>query len=359
MDRARAQALLERLLLEIPDNPDEPQSVRFRKISMAMGGQRTMRQVASRVQKYFIRLAKENKPIPGRMHSNFQVTNLATWLQATQTMRRLTAEPATAMLVNAPQFYTRRRDRTSDGTGSTRTAPAAGAPRAATRSKKSRRDRDRKRRRSGTSERAGPDGAAAGAGAGAGASSGNDESDDADADADDDDDEADDEDDLGDVQSVGGMLNAGARTRRIGSSVDRLVHVGFKVSVCRWAAPGDGSVAMRALTARVAQGCLVAAQCDACGVEPIVGVRWTCVDCPAATQIDLCDRCDRATFQTAIHNPTLHQFVPMLQVEAVYDGEGDDYGATMGEYSYLDPVRGRWAARAERVAPSAECVGGC
>jgi len=95
----RAQALLERLLIDIPDNPNEPQSVRFRKISMAMGGQRTMRQVASRVQKYFIRLAKENKPIPGRMHSNFQVTRLAHWLQTPQRIYGLTEMPTTTMLV--------------------------------------------------------------------------------------------------------------------------------------------------------------------------------------------------------------------------------------------------------------------
>ncbi|KAH9046628.1 hypothetical protein EDB84DRAFT_1242109, partial [Lactarius hengduanensis] len=46
------QHLLERLLTEIPDGEKN----RWSKISKAMGGRRTPRQVASRVQKYFEKL---------------------------------------------------------------------------------------------------------------------------------------------------------------------------------------------------------------------------------------------------------------------------------------------------------------
>jgi hypothetical protein len=49
--------------------PDEPiQAQRFNKIAEAMGT-RTARQVGSRIQKYFIKLAKMGLPIPGRLNS--------------------------------------------------------------------------------------------------------------------------------------------------------------------------------------------------------------------------------------------------------------------------------------------------
>ena len=70
----------------------------------------------------------------------------------------------------------------------------------------------------------------------------------------------------------------------------------------------------------------------------LVGVRWTCVDCPEGSDIDLCDRCDRTSFRTAVHDPALHQLVAVTQPEQYYGD--DEYTATMGEYSYLDPVRG-------------------
>ncbi|KAJ3160890.1 ZZ-type zinc finger-containing protein 3 [Geranomyces michiganensis] len=31
--------------------------------------------------------------------------------------------------------------------------------------------------------------------------------------------------------------------------------------------------------------------CDRCAAEPIVGVRWTCTECPADEQVDLCNEC--------------------------------------------------------------------
>ncbi|CAG8495051.1 13522_t:CDS:10 [Ambispora leptoticha] len=57
------QRLIE-LLAIYPD--EEIQSHRFKKISKALGT-RTPKQVASRVQKYFIKLAKNGLPVPGRM----------------------------------------------------------------------------------------------------------------------------------------------------------------------------------------------------------------------------------------------------------------------------------------------------
>ncbi|KAG0189179.1 ZZ-type zinc finger-containing protein 3 [Apophysomyces sp. BC1034] len=58
------QRRLEELLEVYPDEPVQAQ--RFNKISKALGS-RTARQVASRVQKYFIKLAKLGLPVPGRI----------------------------------------------------------------------------------------------------------------------------------------------------------------------------------------------------------------------------------------------------------------------------------------------------
>ena len=67
-------------------------------------------------------------------------------------------------------------------------------------------------------------------------------------------------------------------------------------------------------------------------------MRWTCVDCPANSEVDLCSRCDRSAFRSGVHDPVLHQFVAVTQAEQYY--ADDDYAATMGEYNYLDPVCG-------------------
>ncbi|KAJ2374226.1 hypothetical protein GGI05_007327, partial [Coemansia sp. RSA 2603] len=58
------QERLEQLLIEFPE--EEVANNRWRKISEALGT-RSMRQVASRVQKYFIKLAKAGLPVPGRV----------------------------------------------------------------------------------------------------------------------------------------------------------------------------------------------------------------------------------------------------------------------------------------------------
>lgn len=59
------QRRLEELLKIYPDEPVQAQ--RFNKISAALGT-RTPRQVGSRVQKYFIKLAKNGLPVPGRIN---------------------------------------------------------------------------------------------------------------------------------------------------------------------------------------------------------------------------------------------------------------------------------------------------
>ncbi|KAG0242571.1 ZZ-type zinc finger-containing protein 3 [Actinomortierella wolfii] len=65
------QKLLEKLLEVYPDEPVAAQ--RFQKISQAMGT-RTPKQVASRVQKYFIKLVKAGLEAPGRMNYSLEPT---------------------------------------------------------------------------------------------------------------------------------------------------------------------------------------------------------------------------------------------------------------------------------------------
>lgn len=57
------QRKLEELLNKFP--PEAIESQRFKKIAKAMGGTRTPKQIASRVQKFFKKLQEENLPIPG------------------------------------------------------------------------------------------------------------------------------------------------------------------------------------------------------------------------------------------------------------------------------------------------------
>jgi hypothetical protein len=55
---------LEDLLLKYP--PEDVEAKRWQKIASALGNRSTA-QVASRVQKYFIKLAKAGLPVPGRV----------------------------------------------------------------------------------------------------------------------------------------------------------------------------------------------------------------------------------------------------------------------------------------------------
>ncbi len=51
-------------------------------------------------------------------------------------------------------------------------------------------------------------------------------------------------------------------------------------------------------------------RCDACNVEPIIGLRWKCRECPETMEVDLCSRCVVKPFRNEHHNET-HTFEPM------------------------------------------------
>uniref|UniRef100_A0A8C9RG69 ZZ-type zinc finger-containing protein 3 n=1 Tax=Scleropages formosus TaxID=113540 RepID=A0A8C9RG69_SCLFO len=59
-------------------------------------------------------------------------------------------------------------------------------------------------------------------------------------------------------------------------------------------------------------------KCDACGVEPIQGVRWHCQDCPPDSSMDFCSSCSECVHVTETHKPD-HRLEPVCQAESFLD----------------------------------------
>lgn len=49
-------------------------------------------------------------------------------------------------------------------------------------------------------------------------------------------------------------------------------------------------------------------QCDSCGVEPIVGIRFHCLQCSAEISVDLCSKCHQEGSFTTDTHPRTHRF---------------------------------------------------
>ncbi|XP_012940049.1 ZZ-type zinc finger-containing protein 3 [Aplysia californica] len=72
-------------------------------------------------------------------------------------------------------------------------------------------------------------------------------------------------------------------------------------------------------------------KCDNCGCEPIVGIRWHCIDCPADVSYDFCDDCSIVPFQHEKHDSS-HRLQPYKR-----DVLDSDYMSfTKSNYNYLD-----------------------
>ncbi|KAI4895780.1 hypothetical protein NFI96_011550, partial [Prochilodus magdalenae] len=75
-------------------------------------------------------------------------------------------------------------------------------------------------------------------------------------------------------------------------------------------------------------------KCDVCGIEPIQGVRWHCQDCPQDSAVDFCGNCSDCLFKTETHKPS-HRLEPVYQAETFLDR---DYCLPPSAgYNYLDP----------------------
>ncbi|XP_050738987.1 ZZ-type zinc finger-containing protein 3-like isoform X1 [Eriocheir sinensis] len=46
--------------------------------------------------------------------------------------------------------------------------------------------------------------------------------------------------------------------------------------------------------------------CDGCGVEPIIGPRWHCMECPPSRSVDICGSCVKTNFSLEHHLPSHH-----------------------------------------------------
>lgn len=78
--------------------------------------------------------------------------------------------------------------------------------------------------------------------------------------------------------------------------------------------------------------------CDGCGVSPIVGVRWHCVNCPTEISTDLCQNCVDDEFQSEVHTAS-HDLEPIhsSQASGFIDSDYTSFTGTSGDYNYLDP----------------------
>ncbi|KAM9322218.1 ZZ-type zinc finger-containing protein 3 isoform 1-T2 [Pholidichthys leucotaenia] len=75
-------------------------------------------------------------------------------------------------------------------------------------------------------------------------------------------------------------------------------------------------------------------KCDICSMEPILGVRWHCQDCPTENSVDFCSNCSDCLFTTETHKPH-HHLEPVYQPETFLDR--DYYLPQSTGFNYLDP----------------------
>eukprot|EP00026_Physarum_polycephalum_P009705 Phypoly_transcript_09839.p1 GENE.Phypoly_transcript_09839~~Phypoly_transcript_09839.p1 ORF type:complete len:414 (+),score=87.84 Phypoly_transcript_09839:45-1286(+) len=76
-------------------------------------------------------------------------------------------------------------------------------------------------------------------------------------------------------------------------------------------------------------------KCDGCEVEPIVGTRWHCAECP---EVDLCDACHTQETETPTHRKhhKMEQF-KVAELTPYYMDNDYKYEYQFGESNYLDP----------------------
>ncbi|KAM7097501.1 ZZ-type zinc finger-containing protein 3 isoform 3-T8 [Molossus nigricans] len=96
------QKKLEQLLLKYP--PEEVESRRWQKIADELGN-RTAKQVASRVQKYFIKLTKAGIPVPGRTPNLYIYSKKSSTSRRQHPLNKHLFKPSTFMTSHEPPVY--------------------------------------------------------------------------------------------------------------------------------------------------------------------------------------------------------------------------------------------------------------
>ncbi|KAM4641055.1 ZZ-type zinc finger-containing protein 3 isoform 1-T2 [Discoglossus pictus] len=96
------QKKLELLLLKFP--PEEVESKRWQKIADELGN-RTAKQVASRVQKYFIKLTKAGIPVPGRTPNLYMYSKKQSSIKRQHALNKHLFRPSTFMTSHEPPVF--------------------------------------------------------------------------------------------------------------------------------------------------------------------------------------------------------------------------------------------------------------
>ncbi|XP_043941790.1 ZZ-type zinc finger-containing protein 3 isoform X2 [Protopterus annectens] len=237
------QKKLEQLLLKYP--PEEVESRRWQKIADELGN-RTARQVASRVQKYFIKLTKAGIPVPGRTPNLYMYSKKSSSRKQHPLNKHL-YRPSTFMTSYEPPVYMDEDDPSSFHDSNMDAAA---------------------------------------------------------------------EDEVSDEESIP------AECRHLPEYKELLGLKKLKKQKLHQLKAASGFVQH------------VGFKCDSCGLEPILGVRWHCMDCPQNVSLDFCDACSDCLHETDIHKAH-HQLEPVYRAETFLDR---DYCVSQStSYSYLDP----------------------
>ncbi|KAJ2964236.1 hypothetical protein NQZ79_g774 [Umbelopsis isabellina] len=268
------QKRLEELLVIYPDEPVQAQ--RFNKIAAALGT-RTARQVGSRVQKYFIKLAKNGLPVPGRI--TIPVSRLFERAFAGLCVGRLKCVCASR------QVYLKRSDRIK------RPNPILKKP-----NPKARAESDTTVRRTGTSYNVHLPG------------------------------------------STSSVRVSGARyiTENPSPSV-MMADNDLDSSLMMVGSGAFSSASQKPAVNEHGEAIHYGFACDSCGDEPIVGARYKCTQCDISEEVDLCEKCyEEGTF-TNDHHPLSHQFEAISTADPLPYYADDDYAGDshLGEFDYL------------------------
>ncbi|XP_032814517.1 ZZ-type zinc finger-containing protein 3 isoform X1 [Petromyzon marinus] len=248
------QKRLEELLVQHP--PEEVEARRWQKIATALGN-RTPKQVASRVQKYFIKLAKAGLPVPGRTPNLFMYTKKQQGpSRRHHPLNRHLLRPSTFMSSHHPPVYMEE--------------------------------------------------------------------------------EEDEEGDEGCMHGlVGGRMGA---TVDDDSSDEEGIPPALRLTPEYQELVQLKRLRRQRLEAMQAQSAYVqhhGYRCDACGAEPIQGVRWRCSECPSDRTVDFCDSCADCLYETDSHKAA-HRLEPVYRAECGLL-DRDYCMAESGSYNYLDP----------------------
>ncbi|XP_065067950.1 ZZ-type zinc finger-containing protein 3-like isoform X2 [Rhopilema esculentum] len=78
--------------------------------------------------------------------------------------------------------------------------------------------------------------------------------------------------------------------------------------------------------------------CCSCGIKPIKGPRWYCIDCPDDVPYNICRECNErnAHIFTNTHSTT-HRVVLAEKSQSFIDGDYTNFELQEGKYNYLDP----------------------